>query len=423
MSVTTFEILGTALFALAIMHTFLAPQFCKFAEKFPDGSIAENVFHLLGEVEVVFGLWAGMFFIIAIGLLGYSEAVHYVEKLNFTEPVFVFVIMAMAATQPVLTFSRKLMFLFARGLPLAPLPSFYFVTLLLGPLLGSLITEPAAMTVVALLLKEQIFDKKISSSLRYATLGLLFVNISIGGTLTHYAAPSVLMVASTWNWDTAYMLTHFGYKAFVAILISTSLFLFWFRKELGTLKLEVENKPVEIPAWLTLSHFLFLAFVVFNAHHTIIFMGVFLFFIGVVQVTKEYQSELKLKEALLVGFFLGGLVVLGGVQKWWLEPILNSIGEFPLFVSAIGLTALLDNAALTYLGSQVPTISESSKYALVAGAVTGGGLTVIANAPNPAGYGILQSSFTGGISPLGLLKGAAIPTLVSLLCYWFLPHL
>ena len=57
-----------------------------------------------------------------------------------------------------------------------------------------------------------------------------------------------------------------------------------------------------------------------------------------------------------------------------------------LFFGAAALTAITDNAALTYLGSLVEDISDQSKYSLVAGAVAGGGLTVIANAPNPAGF-------------------------------------
>jgi hypothetical protein len=58
-----------------------------------------------------------------------------------------------------------------------------------------------------------------------------------------------------------------------------------------------------------------------------------------------------------------------------------------MYFGATALTAITDNAALTYLGSLVEGVSDQLKYALVAGAVSGGGLTVIANAPNPAGAG------------------------------------
>ena len=59
---------------------------------------------------------------------------------------------------------------------------------------------------------------------------------------------------------------------------------------------------------------------------------------------------------------------------------------------------------------------------LVAGSVTGGGLTVIANAPNPAGFSILKGCFSdGSISPLRLLGAASIPTLVAA-CMFLLPN-
>ena len=69
-------------------------------------------------------------------------------------------------------------------------------------------------------------------------------------------------------------------------------------------------------------------------------------------------------------------------------------------------------AAITYLSTLVPGFTDSLKYAVVAGAVTGGGLTVIANAPNPAGQSILKIFFKNGVSPLGLLLGALIPTFI-----------
>jgi Na+/H+ antiporter NhaD/arsenite permease-like protein len=83
-----------------------------------------------------------------------------------------------------------------------------------------------------------------------------------------------------------------------------------------------------------------------------------------------------------------------------------------LFLSATVLTAVNDNAAITYLATLVPGFTDALKYAVVAGAVTGGGLTVIANAPNPAGQAILQRFFPEGVSPLGLFVGALAPTAI-----------
>jgi Na+/H+ antiporter NhaD/arsenite permease-like protein len=148
--------------------------------------------------------------------------------------------------------------------------------------------------------------------------------------------------------------------------------------------------------------------------------GLFLFFLAFVEVTAEHQSELQLRSPILVGFFLAGLVIHGGLQQWWIAPLLSRLGEVPLMLGAIGLTSFNDNAAITYLSTLVPKLADSMKFAVVAGAVTGGGLTVIANAPNPAGQSILRQFFPDGISPLGLLLGALPPTIVYALCFLLL---
>lgn len=441
MNPTTLELLATILFGLAILHTFMVKRFETLAHRYPHGSIGENTFHLLGEVEVVFGFWATIFLVVfAFMSGGMHSPIEYLEghytlpheanpiALNFTEPLFVFVIMAMAATRPILEFVRVIIEGASKLMPLPEPVAFFIAALIIGPLLGSFITEPAAMTVTALLLKRKFYDRGISSKLMYATLGLLFVNISIGGTLTHFAAPPVVMVAGKWNYDMAYMLTHFGWKAALAIIASTVAVAMMFRKELTALEEAPETFEGEpqrpVPLWLILTHIVLIAGVVMTSHHIPAFFLFFLLFLGIATVTAEHQEPIKLREALLVGYFLMGLVVLGGLQKWWLQPTLSSMSEIPLYFGATGLTAITDNAALTFLGSQVDGLSEASKYMLVAGAVTGGGLTVIANAPNPAGYGILKGSFGAtGISPLGLLAAATPPTLVAILAFLLLPNL
>lgn len=428
MNPSTIELVGTILFALAITHTFLVSKFQAIAHRYPEGSIGENLLHFLGEVEVVFGIWAAIFIAFRSVLEGFAEhdhhhhvvggALHYLESLNFTEPAFVFVIMCMAGTRPIIMLAEKLILLVAKIIPLPGKMAFYVAALVLGPLLGSFITEPAAMTVTALILLDYFYSGEMSTKFKYATLGLLFVNVSIGGTLSHFAAPPVLMVASKWHWGLMHMVGSFGYKAAVAIIISSVVVAFMFKKELaGKLEIKEKHENFMVPTWwITLIHIIFLALVVYTAHHMVFFLGLFLFFLGFTAVTTEYQDEIKLKESLLVGFFLGGLVTLGGVQAWWLQPILSKMPDLPLFFGATGLTAITDNAALTYLGSLVD-LSDSAKYNLVAGAVAGGGLTVIANAPNPAGFGILKDSFgEKGISPMGILAGAIGPTIVAMLC-------
>lgn len=415
------EYVATVLFVLAILHTFCVKQFAKLAHRYPEGSIQENLFHFLAETEVVFGIWAAVLVVI-VGVLRLSiaDAVKYVESLNYTEPKFVLVVMVVAATRPVVNLAEVIILRIAKLLPLKETVSFYLVALSIGALFGSFITEPAAMTLLALLLKRRYFDQSISKRLAYATLGLLFVNVSIGGTLTHFAAPPVLMVASKWNWGTWHMATHFGWRAFASTVCSTALVTLLFWKELNAVEADTTEQKI-VPGWLTALHLLFLGAVVGFAHHPDVFFGIFMIFLGLVTATHEYQDPLKLKEGLLVGFFLAGLVTLGSLQEYWLKPLISSMTGAKLYFGATALTAITDNAALTYLGSLVEGISDELKYALVAGAVTGGGLTVIANAPNPAGAGILQSAkaFGGtGISPLGLFLGALPPTLVAVAFFW-----
>jgi len=423
MNPNTTELLATVLFGLAVLHTFCVKRFARWAHQFPPDSVSENLLHFLAETEVVFGLWAATLFLGIAALKGsFHDAVEYVESLNFTEPKFVFVIMVIAATRPVVRLAETLISLAARLVPARESVAFYIAALFLGPLLGSFITEPAAMTLLALLLKRRYFDRGISRKLAYATLGLLFVNVSIGGTLTHFAAPPVLMVAAKWNWDLAFMFGHFGWRAAAACGVSTAIVAAIFWKELNRLEVE-RDAGGRIPRWLTAAHLIFLVLVVAFAHYPNVFFGTFVLFLGLVTATRQYQDALKLREGLLVGFFLAGLVTLGSLQAYWLKPLIQNLSGNALFFGATGLTAITDNAALTYLGSLVDGIPDDLKYALVAGAVAGGGLTVIANAPNPAGVGILQDAKVfedEGISPLGLFLGALPPTAVAIVFFWLL---
>ena len=288
------------------------------------------------------------------------------------------------------------------------------------PLLGSLVTEPAAMTIAALMLAPQIFRPQVPEPVKYLALGVLVVNISIGGTLTSYAAPPVLMVASTWQWDSAFMLATFGWKAAIAVLVNATVATFVLRKHLNAAPLAADAEA-PVPPAVALVHLALLAGIVLFAHHPVAFLGLFLMFLGYTQAYERHQSPLIIKEALLVGFFLAGLVVLGGMQQWWLEPVVSSLEPLALFFGALGLTAITDNAALTYLGSLIANISEESKYMLVAGAVAGGGLTVIANAPNPAGVALLKRGFSDEtIGAGGLLLGALGPTVVAAAAFMLL---
>jgi hypothetical protein len=446
-----FNLWASVVFGLAILHTFFASKFRHWAhvveerhlaclKERPDATDLDNdgradevsfggqILHFFGEIEAIFGIWVIALAGVIIGFKGLDTAVYYIgHKVNYTEPLFVVVIMTLASTRPILRLAENGLAAVARLGGSTP-GAWWVAILVVAPVLGSLITEPAAMTIAALLLAKQFYTLDPSPRLKYATLGLLFVNISVGGTFTHFAAPPVLMVAAPWGWDIAYMFTHFGWRALIGIVIGTTLYWAVFRKELASLAAKrpkggaasgVEGGP--IPVWITLVCVGFMAFTVWRAHDPALFIGGFLFFLAFAQATAHHQGPVDLKPALLVGFFLAGLVNHGGVQGWWIQPVLSSLGETPLFLSATILTAFNDNAAITYLATLVPDFTDGLKYAVVAGAVTGGGLTVIANAPNPAGQSILQKYFgNDGVSPLGLALGALVPTALLGLCFMLL---
>ena len=427
-----FNAVATGIFLLAVLHTFFASRFASAAHalqtrrdagavaagRTPSPDVAAELLHFLGEVEVVFGLWAVPLAIAIWMSRGWTTVTAYLDGVNYSEALFVIVIMALASTRPIIELAEAMLHKAAAlgdGTPAA----WWLTILTIAPLLGSLITEPAAMTIAALLLGRQFYDLQPSSVLKYATLGLLFVNISIGGTLTHFAAPPMLMVARPWNWNTAFVFSHFGWRAAAAVVLSALAYYAWFRKELHSLA-PAAPPPVgativgrRIPAWVTAVYVAFMIWTVVNAHHPALFVGGFLFFLGFDRATAAYSTVEDVKTPLLVGFFLAGLVIHGGLQAWWIAPVLSRLDRVALFAAASILTAFNDNALITYLATLVPDLDLRLKLAVVAGAVSGGGLTVIGNAANPAGQALLDRFFDDAVRPVALFAGALIPTLIA----------
>lgn len=453
--VDPFNLAVTIIFFLAVLHTFLAPKISswahhlekkhkeslrarKFRIQHPDQrlpvSFFSTVLHFLGEVEVVFGLWVIPFAFVCINYYSLEDFEKYINTdVHFTEPMFVAVVMVIAASRPIYRLAENTL---KKGAALGGgTPAAWWLSVLcIAPLLGSFITEPAAMTLAAILLSKKIYQLKPSQSLSYATLALLFVNVSVGGTLTHFAAPPIVMISSKWDFGFGHMILNFGWKAVVGIVLANLLYFSFFRKEFKRLEsvqrsqlafehavpTTWEDRQDNIPVWVYLISIGFLAWTVVFNHYPALFMGGFMFFLGFTMATPQYQNHITIKVPLLVAFFLAGLVTLGGVQGWWMEPMLQALSEAgaaaTLGVASI-LTAFNDNASVTYLASTVPNLEEHIKYAIVAGAVTGGGLTVIANAPNPAGQAILGKYFKGGINALKLFVWAFIPTTIMFLLF------
>jgi hypothetical protein len=292
------NLVATVIFLAAIIHTFLATKFRRIAHHYqqayqaiehllhdppdlPDpwsGRVHEKLifraqlFYFMGEVEAVFGIWLIPLFVAIIAFHGWSTMVDYVGNVNVADAIFVVVIMAMASSLPVVRFAETAIAkvsAIGSGTP----ASWWLAILTLGPLLGSVITGPAAMTICAILLRHRFYSLKPSMPLKYATLGLLFVNISVGGVLTHFASPPVVIVARIWNWNLVYMLSHFGWKAVIGIILSNLLYLAVFRREFARLAANVPDEEPDqvgrrrIPWRITGIHILFLCWTVANAHY------------------------------------------------------------------------------------------------------------------------------------------------------------
>ncbi len=438
---SSFHVIALALFVLAIIHTLCVykvhewarklelKQRSKRTEKKRERSFLVQTLYFLAEVEVVFAFWAIPLFFVIWGFYGWKIGLEYINTRDYTEALFVVVILAMASTRPIVHAAERLIHWVAQGFG-GSLPAWWLVLLTLGPLLGSLITEAAAMALCALLLSKQFFQYHPSKTLSYATLGLLFVNISVGGVLTDFASPAVLVLSHCWHWSISDIFFNFGWKAALGIILSNLLYWIYFKKELRGMNLRMKAvdiysdysaKPAEkpIPIWISLAHMLFMATIVTVSHYPAIFIATFLFFIGFHQATKPHQHPIDIARPLLIGLFLSGLVVHGGLQGWWVVSILEDLSPMSVMGVAIAMTGFNDNTAISYLTTLIPNWGAPFKYAVFTGVIAGGGLTVIANAPNPAGYAILKKHFPRGIKPVQLFLAALIPTLILYAVFYF----
>lgn len=438
---TAFHAIAFALFALAILHTLCVYKVHEWAKwldmreknrrhgkKF-ERSFWVHMLYFLSEVEVVFAFWAIPLFFTIWGYYGWTIGLEYINTRDYTETLFVVVILSMASTRPIVHAAEWVIHWIAKCFG-GSLSSWWFVLLTFGPLLGSLITEAAAMAVCALLLSRKFYEYHPSKKLAYATMGLLFVNVSIGGVLTDFASPAVLILAHCWHWTMADMFFNFGWKAVLGIVTSNFVYWLYFRKELAHMNLRVKavniyqahsTKGAEesIPVWITLIHILFMVLIVSVSHYPAIFIAVFLFFIGFHQATRPHQHPIRIARPLMVGLFLAGLIIHGGLQGWWVASLLEGLSPLSVMGVAMFLTGFNDNTAISYLSTLIPNWGKAYQYAVFTGVVAGGGLTVIANAPNPAGYAILRKHFDRGVKPVNLFLAALIPTFILYAIYFF----
>ncbi|NGX60669.1 MAG: hypothetical protein K940chlam9_00136 [Chlamydiae bacterium] len=428
---TPFLLTSSIIFGLAIFHTLLTPQLRKLSDRLdrrkktqPDWwkhyHFYSEIAYLLSEVEVVFGIWLIPLFIFFTIFEGWEAASSYLKDRNYSHALYIMVVLVVVGSRPIISFAERICEWVARiG---KDSPGAWWVTILtVGPLLGAILKEPGAMALSSILLSHKFYPYPVSSKFKYATLGLLFANVSVGGMLTTFSSRSLFIVADAWGWDWKFMLTRFGWKVVLGMGISTGFYYFLFRKEFkhafpSTLPAHQKEEPP--PFWITLVHLIFLTLIVVTGENAPLFMGIFILFLGFWRATTFFQGALHLQSAILIGFFFASLILHGELQGWWITPLLQRLSHFAALEVSYLLSAFVDNAVVSYLTLEVPGLDEMKKYLLVAGAMSAGALTVIANAPNPIGHAILRRSFPGPISFLYLFFSALTPSLIYLSLFW-----
>ena len=439
---TPFHVISLLFFILAVVHTLSVHKIHQWARdlearqaparesrKSPR-SLGVQALYFLSEIEIVFAVWAIPLFLAITLIYGLPIAVEYMNTRDYTEALFIVVILSVTSTRPIVHMAEQFIASLAKKFG-GSLSAWWFVLLTAGPILGSFITEVGSMALCALLLGRQFYHYRPSSKLAYATLALLFVNVSVGGLLTNFASPAVLVLAHCWHWTTPDMFFDFGWKAALGILLSNTLYYFYFKKEFLELnekhrasgKLFVNSTKEgeqKIPKWVVYAHIFFIIWIVAGSHYPAVFFAGFILFLGFYHSTRHHQYSLNLIRPLMVGIFLAGLVIHGGLQGWWVIKTLKGLSPLGVMGMAMTLTAFNDNAAISYLAILVPNWGDVFQYAVFTGVVAGGGLTVIANAPNPAGYVILKNHFSQGINPVKLFVAALVPTMILYSLFYFL---
>ena len=429
MTPTPFQLFSTLIFALSIVHVFFTPTIFKAAlalqkkQKHHEWQVTIETLLLLSEIELVFGLWLIPLFGGYALFYSWSESLGYLTSRDYTEALYMVVIVLIVSASPLITFGEKVLEKIARLGKDSP-TSWWWVILCLGPLSSMLLKEPGAMALLAVLLGRKFYHFRPSNAFKYVTLALLFLNVALSGLLSSFSSRSLYLLTSKRELSTYYMLRTFGWKALLGILLITSVAYLVFRKEFrkfpGRVPALERGERKKVPLWVTLGHLLFAASVAYVGNQGPLLVLLGLCFLGFYKITAIYQHTHVIKQAFFVGFFFAALLILGELQGWWIREIFPHLEALGTEVATLILSAFIDNAVVIYLVPDIFSLTDPRFYAAVVGSIAAGGLTVIANVPNPIGYTLLSPYFKRKISGIGLFTAALIPTLLIFLLFWAL---
>ncbi|WP_213357473.1 putative Na+/H+ antiporter [Chlamydiifrater phoenicopteri] len=419
------------IFSLSLVHMFLTPYFYKVCENYAHKKmvypeqrekygVLSELFKILSRVELVFILWSAPLFFWFLITEGTRLSIAYFSSRNYIFPFFVVVIVLFIESRPIVYLGERLLSKIANFGKKSP-AAWWWTILLVSPFITPLIKETGTMVLACVLLVAKFFPFSPSKKFSYATAGLLFSNVSIGGMLFPITSRAVFLINSKLRWSAVFVLKYFSWKAFLAILVSTTIYYLIFRKEFQAFPSTIPSRKTSeaVPWWVVVVHILFLVAVIFVRHIPVILVGVVLTFLGFRALTIMYQSPISFTKVGMVGLFFSGLILFGDLQEWWVLALMEKVSYEGHMIISFIMSMFLDNALVNYLIFKLPSANDCYHYLAISGAMSAGGLTLMANVPNIIGYLLLRPSFkVRSVSLVWLFVAALPPAVISALIFW-----
>lgn len=425
---------ATVLFFFSVVHTFLTPWFyqrfqvCKhkkmiFPEKWKKYLWLSECYRLLSRVETVFILWAVPLFLWFLYTEGYKMTISYFNSRNYIFSLFIIIMLLLLESRPIVYLSECIFSSIAKIGKQSP-RCWWWTLMIATPVSSVLLKETGAMIIATTLLSRSFYRFAPSTRFAYATMGLLFSNISLGGLTTGLSSRALFIILPSVKWGNSFILKYFCWKALIAILISTTVYYLIFRKEFARFPKVVtvlSNVKERMPKWIICVHILLIVAVILARFVPLLMVAILIFYLGFQRFTIFYQRPMRIGKACFVGLFYAGLVIFGELQEWWVLELMHRMPDFGYMMTSYVLSIFLDNALVNYLVHNLPVATDCFLYLVIAGCMSAGGLTLISNIPNIVGYLALQSFFPSSSFSLGWLFLFALgPSIIALMTFWIL---
>ncbi|AAP05554.1 putative Na+/H+ antiporter [Chlamydia caviae] len=422
------------LFFFSILHTFLTPWLfgrCQlyqhkkmvFPERWKKYLWLSEFYRLISRVELVFVLWAAPLFLWFLYSEGYRVTMSYFNSRNYVFSLFIVIMLILLESRPIVYFSECIFSNIAKIGRQSP-RCWWWTLMIAAPLSGALLKETGAMIIAATLLVRNFYKFSPSPRFAYATMGLLFSNISIGGLTSALSSRALFIILPSVKWNNSFILKYFCWKSIIAILLSTTIYYLIFRKEFNNFPKVVINPSMmneRVPKWIIFVHIILVGSVILARSVPLLMAAIFLFYLGFQKFTIFYQHSINISKVCFVGLFYAGLVIFGELQEWWVLELMHRMSDFGYIITSYTLSIFLDNALVNYLVHNLPVATDCFLYLVIAGCMSAGGLTIVSNMPNIVGYLILRPSFPSSSLSLGWLFLFALgPSIISLMTFWFL---